>query len=70
MTAEVALVVAEKTRHVANLVQQGQFSLAVHHLTEVARADQSIFDAVFTNLKDYILKSDLDDLLATVDMVK
>ena len=50
MTAEVALVVAEKTRHVANLVQQGQFSLAVHHLTEVARADQSIFDAVSTNL--------------------
>lgn len=70
MTAEIAHVVAEKTRHVANLMQQGQFSLAVHHLTEVARADTKIYEKVTENLKDYVLKSDLDDLIATVDMVK
>lgn len=70
MTAEIAHVVAEKTRHVANLMQQGQFSLAVHHLVEVVRTDQNIYEKVTENLKDYVLKSDLDDLIATVDMVK
>lgn len=70
MTAEIAHVVAEKTRFVANLVQQGQFSLAVHHMVEAARADQNIYEEIVKNLKDYVLKSDLDDILATVDMVK
>lgn len=70
MSAEVAHVVAEKTRYVANLVKEGQFSLAVAQLTETARTDEAVYKAVVDNLKDYIFQGDLDDLMATVEMVK
>ncbi|MNR03103.1 hypothetical protein D3C85_1189840 [compost metagenome] len=70
MSAETAHVIAEKTRYVANLVAQGQFSLATAQLVDVARADTKIYDAVLKNLEDYVFKGDLDDLKATVEMVK
>ena len=70
MTAEVAHVVAEKTRYVANLVKQGSFTLAVAQLVETAQADVEIYKAVCENLKTYIFQGDLDDLMATVEMVK
>lgn len=68
--AEVAHVIAEKTRYVANLVAQGQFTLATAQLVEVARADANLYAAVTTNLEQYVFKGDLDDLKATVEMVK
>lgn len=70
MSAETAHVIAEKTRYIANLARDGQFTLAVAGLVEVARADANIYAAVVSNLEDYVYKSDLDDLLATVEMVK
>lgn len=70
MTAETANTVLELTRQVTNLVQEGQFNLAVAKLVETVRADQSVYDAVVANLNEYILKGDLDDLIATVEMVK
>ena len=69
MSAETATVTLEKTRHVANLMQQGQFSLSVASLVEVARADQNLYKAILKNLENYVLRSDLQDLEATVDMV-
>lgn len=70
MSAETAHVIAEKTRYVANLVAQGQFNLATAQLVDVARADANIYAAVLKNLEDYVFKGDLDDLKATVEMVK
>jgi hypothetical protein len=69
MSAEIATVTMEKTRHVANLMQQGQFSLSVSSLVEVAKADPNLYKAVLKNLENYVLRSDLQDLEATVDMV-
>lgn len=60
----------EKTRQVANLVQEGQFTMAVHHLAQCATQGDEFFSQVCANLESYILKSDLDDLIATVSMVR
>lgn len=70
MTAATAHVVIEKTRQIANLAQQGNFNLAVAGLVEAYKADPKIYDAIVERLPDYLYKSDLDDLVATVDMVK
>lgn len=70
MTAESATLTLEKTRQVANLMQQGQFNMAVHTLVEVARADEAVYTKVKENLSTYLLKGDIDDLIATVEMVK
>ncbi len=70
MTAEVAHVSIEKTRRIANLVKQGQYTLALHELVETARADENLYAGVVKNLESYIFKGDLDDLMATVEMVK
>lgn len=70
MTAESANAVLELTRQVSNLVQEGQFSLATAKLVETARADLALYEAVLKNLKEYVLKGDIDDLIATVEMVR
>lgn len=70
MTAEAVTLTLEKTRQVGNLMQQGQFNMAVHTLVEVARADEAIYVQVKENLSTYLLKGDIDDLIATVEMVK
>ncbi|AGS81985.1 hypothetical protein O152_gp100 [Pseudomonas phage PaBG] len=70
MTAESANAVLELTRQVSNLIQEGQFSLATAKLVETARADQTLYEAVLNNLKEYVLKGDIDDLIATVEMVR
>lgn len=70
MSAETAHVIAEKTRYTANLVAQGRFSLATAQLVELARADDALYQSVLKNLEDYVYKGDLDDLIATVEMVK
>ena len=68
MTAQTANATLELTRQVANLIQEGQFTLAVAKLADAARADQAVYEAVVENLKNYVLKGDLDDLIATVEM--
>ena len=70
MTAEAVTLTLEKTRQVSNLMQQGQFNMAVHTLVEVARADDAVYNKVKENLSTYLLKGDIDDLIATVEMVK
>lgn len=70
MTAESANAVLELTRQVSNLIQEGQFSLATAKLVETARADQALYDTVVKNLEEYVLKGDIDDLIATVEMVR
>lgn len=70
MTAEAVTLTLEKTRQVGNLMQQGQFNMAVHTLVEVARADDAVYTKVKENLSTYLLKGDIDDLIATVEMVK
>lgn len=70
MTAEAVTLTLEKTRQVGNLMQQGQFNMAVHTLVEVARADDAVYNKVKENLSTYLLKGDIDDLIATVEMVK
>lgn len=70
MTAESAALTLEKTRQVANLMQQGQFNMAIHTLVEVARTDEAVYSKVKENLSTYLLKGDIDDLIATVEMVK
>jgi hypothetical protein len=70
MKAENTGVVLEKTRQIANLAQEGLFNLAVAGLVDVARADESMYNEIVQKLPSYLLQGDIDDILATVEMVK
>lgn len=70
MKAENTGVVLEKTRQIANLAQEGLFNLAVAGLVDVARADESMYNEIVQKLPSYLLQGDIDDMLATVEMVK
>ncbi len=67
MTAEAVTLTLEKTRQVGNLMQQGQFNMAVHTLVEVARADDSVYNKVKENLSTYLLKGDIDGIGKILD---
>jgi len=70
MKAENTSVVLEKTRQIANLAQEGLFNLAVAGLVDVARADENLYNEIVQKLPSYLLQGDIDDILATVEMVK
>lgn len=70
MTVESTSVELEVTRQVSNMVQEGLYNLAVAKLVDVARTDEQMYKSIVDKLPAYLLKGDIDDLLAVVEMVK